>query len=136
MRAEQIQHTRRPSYYNIPHVDRFKVSIEDVAENYFDYGQKLYDVDWNKGEKHIVVPTMILDKHKEWNRYRNNPNSHNTPEEWDELKADIERNGITTPVHITLYKKSRKILMTEGNHRLAIAKELGIRLIPVVFFFH
>ena len=59
------------------------------------------------------------------------------PEKWDHIKEDMKQNGWREeeqPVLVDLGKKG-KAKVKEGNHRLAIARELGMRKVPVKFFF-
>lgn len=50
--------------------------------------------------------------------------------EWDEFKADIAKNGIRNPILILQdYGNDAKI--SEGNHRLDAALELGLSQVPV-----
>lgn len=43
----------------------------------------------------------------------------------DELTEDIEKNGVKTTLELQIY--GDKALLVEGNHRLCIAKKLGIK---------
>jgi len=47
----------------------------------------------------------------------------------DEVTEDIKTNGIKRPINLEVY--SGKGLVTEGNHRIAAAKRLGLKYIPV-----
>lgn len=49
----------------------------------------------------------------------------------DELKADIEKNGIKEPLLIGYNHAEKKAVLWDGNHRLGVAKELGIKELPV-----
>ena len=53
---------------------------------------------------------------------------------YDELKADIEKNGIGEEL-IIFFGLNGKVKIGEGNHRHQIALELGIEKIPVRFEF-
>ena len=53
---------------------------------------------------------------------------------YDELKADIEKNGIGEEL-IIFFGRNGKVKIGEGNHRHQIALELGIEKIPVRFEF-
>ena len=55
---------------------------------------------------------------------------YRTEEQINNLRNDIKENGITTPIEI--YRKNDGTIAIEnGHHRLQIAKELGIKDIPV-----
>jgi hypothetical protein len=54
-----------------------------------------------------------------------------TPEEYEFLKADIQANGIHTPLEIDVDPATGKAVMSEGFHRWLIAKELGLQEVPV-----
>ena len=55
---------------------------------------------------------------------------------WDTLKADMEKNGwdSSDPLWLAIGRNG-VIKVAEGNHRLAIAQEIGIKQIPVKFEF-
>ena len=53
---------------------------------------------------------------------------------YEELKADIEKNGIGEEL-IIFFGRNGKVKIGEGNHRHQIALELGIEKIPVRFEF-
>lgn len=63
------------------------------------------------------------------------PNSRNggyrTQEQIDSLTNDIKQNGIVTPIEVKV--ENGKIEVVNGHHRLKIAKELGIKEIPVKY---
>lgn len=59
------------------------------------------------------------------------------PQKWDALKEDMKKNGWRKdqqPV-ILLVGKDGNAKVTEGNHRLAIARDLRMRKVPVQFMF-
>ena len=47
-----------------------------------------------------------------------------------ELKAEIKQNGITEPLELWVHNNNA--LLVEGNHRLAIAIDLGIKEVPII----
>jgi hypothetical protein len=49
----------------------------------------------------------------------------------DELKADIQKNGIKEPLELGYNHAEKKAVIWDGNHRLGVAKELGIKELPV-----
>lgn len=118
-----------PTYYKTSK----NTPLKKVADRYFKTGDKLYDVRWTDGEYHIMANVRDLEKIKEhdWSRKR----SRIGPERYEELYQDIKKNGIKLPVQVMLYQHEGRAKLGEGNHRLAIAKELGIKKIPTVFVF-
>lgn len=75
-----------------------------------------------------MVPISTLEKYKETDR-RYEP--RNSPEEIEEIKQSISQNGWTEPLIFTYFKGDSTGLLTEGNHRLMIARELGMTEVPV-----
>jgi len=57
-------------------------------------------------------------------------------EEMDELEIDIKKNGFTHPVTLIVGRFDKKVRLGEGNHRLEIAKRLGMNSIPVMIGFY
>lgn len=52
----------------------------------------------------------------------------------DELKTSFLNNGIESPLIINYYTYDSCAVLTEGNHRLNAAKELGIEQIPAIVY--
>ena len=52
--------------------------------------------------------------------------------QYDDLKEDIKQNGIKEPVVLHYSNNDGYAYISEGNTRLAIAKDLGIEKIPVI----
>ena len=75
------------------------------------------------------VDVELLDKIKEFDRRVQRVKSD---EQIDELKQAIINNGITDPVMIDFSPEDGTIKLGEGNHRLMIAKELGLDKIPAI----
>jgi hypothetical protein len=62
-----------------------------------------------------------------------------TVEEYEDLKRDIIQNGIKDPIWLTLRRRMDgdvEVYLGEGNHRLRIAKELGIDTVPIQFNYY
>lgn len=75
-----------------------------------------------------LVPIEVLKKYREYNRTKNPLLSK---EKYEELKTDIMENGIKDIAIIMYGTETDTAILGEGNHRLAIAEELGIKAIPV-----
>jgi hypothetical protein len=52
--------------------------------------------------------------------------------DYDELKQDISKHGMKSPISATRLSNG-ETLLTEGHHRAVIAKELGFSHVPVRF---
>ena len=74
-----------------------------------------------------LVPIEELKKYREYDRLKNPLNR----ETYEALKADIIENGIKDISIIMYGTETDTAILGEGNHRLAIAEELGIKAIPV-----
>lgn len=68
------------------------------------------------------IPVDFLWKYREFDRCGSD-NIYGD-EYIDKLTDDIKNNGIKNPINLQIY--SNKGLIVEGNHRLCIAKKLGI----------
>jgi len=106
------------------------ISVEEVIELW---------VSGHKAEDEVRVPgyhgmysTEDLEQYREWpdDRLRNRQPSA----EYQNLRSKIEKEGIIEPLVVQVYKDG-KAKIGEGNHRHAIAKELGIKHLPVRFLF-
>jgi hypothetical protein len=54
----------------------------------------------------------------------------NTPH-YEQLKANIAQNGIQRPIQVSRNGPTGQLSIFEGNHRLSIARELGLPQVPV-----
>ena len=78
-----------------------------------------------------------LDKYKEYNWSHKDFRKKNwEPKYWNELLQGIKKDGVREPLIITLYKNERRAKISEGNHRLGVAKELGLKDLPVRFLYY
>lgn len=80
------------------------------------------------GKNVEMVPTDELTKYMQHDRAASPLMSK---ESYATLKADIAKNGIKEPLILNYGAKDSVASLGEGNHRLAIAKELGIKELPV-----
>lgn len=114
-------------------------SVKNIAERYYDEGDKAHDSGKTyAGNSYTIIATVKeLDKYKEydWNK-KNFRQIDWKPEYWVKLKKDIKKKGVREPLIITLYKNERRAKISEGNHRLGIAKELGLKDLPVRFLYY
>jgi hypothetical protein len=115
-------------------------TIKEIEDRYYSSGDKANDRFRTKSGEYytIMAKTKEIDRYKEYNwskiKFRRKDFD---PGYWDELTADIKKNGIKYPLVIILYEhEPEKAHVGEGNHRLGIAKEIGIREIPVRFLFY
>lgn len=76
-----------------------------------------------------LVPVATVRQYREytWRRGR----CRLTPAEWDALAIDIVRAGFREPLVLLFNPANSHALLGEGNHRLAIAEELGLTHVPV-----
>jgi hypothetical protein len=110
-------------YYKIPP----GMSIREVSKKWM-AGEKAYDDSmpvWYAAEE--VWPF----REYTWSA----TNARNSPEEFETIRAKLKAEGWKPemPAHVALGKDG-KIKVGEGNHRLAIARELGLK-VPVWFHF-
>lgn len=85
----------------------------------------------------LYFPLKDVKKYREYDRdMQNGWTGKLTQAEYDELGADIEKNGIHTPGVLIISVVSGAdyaAYLGEGNHRLRIAEELGQELFPLNF---
>lgn len=73
------------------------------------------------------VPIDIIWEYREFDRCESDNIKGN--QYIEELTKDIKENGIKIPIKLLI--DSGKALLIEGNHRLCIAKKLGMKTVPV-----
>jgi hypothetical protein len=71
------------------------------------------------------VPVSELEKMAEYDR------SQGIAPRFEESRKDILKNGINEPLIVYVDERSGVALLGEGNHRLMLAKELGMTALPV-----
>lgn len=78
-----------------------------------------------------MVSVAELDKFKEFDRAGSEAEHWNTANV-QKLLNEIRVNGIDEALMLAYYQAERKAMLIEGNHRLAVAKMLGIKELPVI----
>ena len=117
---------------------------EVLAEgNYYDIEQERPPIEevvarwknWDKAYDHYFV-MYPLEEVWPWREYAWERNeARRSPEEWDELKQEMADGWKTNDPAIFIASRGGESYLGEGNHRIAIARELGIKEIPVRFIF-
>lgn len=108
-----------------------KVTIQRIAELATNYKLMLAD--------NIVIDFKSKDvwPWREYTRDLQGNGDGNTPKQMDALRASIKKEGIRDPLmlHISRMDKGVNVYLGEGNHRIGLALELGIRTVPVRFYY-
>lgn len=106
------------------------IKVLEKSNNDSEFVQDLKDRDLYE----FMMPVSELDKIKEFDR-KNEPHPLKGSDYYNKLKSLIKKYGIRRPIIIkqgnVKGKRGTYELIDEGNHRLAIAKDLGIKEIPV-----
>jgi hypothetical protein len=74
-----------------------------------------------------LVPVEFLWSVKDFDREKS---THKGEGYLDSLTKEIAKKGIQAPVAIYFYYESGKVILGEGNHRLAVARRLGLTELP------
>ena len=125
-------------YYNL----KPGTPIQEVIENWAEQDQKAYD-----GSMPIWYSPREVWPYREytWNRQNSRGGfakikgksvELSGPLKWDALAVDLKDRGWDPddPLHLNIGKNG-KAKVGEGNHRLAIAREVGLSKVPVFFHF-
>ena len=87
-----------------------------------------YNMSANRNADYIeYVDTDFLDKFKEYDREKDYPHEKGYV---DDLRKHIQQYGIEEPVILGFNPKTGYTRLIEGNHRLMLAKQLGIKELP------
>lgn len=118
------------------------MTLHEVISNWQSEGRKLLE-----DSMPVLIPISILWPFREYTWTRENSRSGNArvngqtvhlegPLKWDALKEDmkVHRWDPKEPLHFEIGRTSGA-KVGEGNHRLALAREVGILSIPVEFHF-
>ena len=88
-----------------------------------------YNMSANRNKDYIeYVNTDFIDKFKEYDREKDYPYEKGYD---DELKEHIKQYGIEEPLIMGFNPKTGYTRLIEGNHRLMLAKQLGLKELPV-----
>jgi len=106
---------------------------EDFLENIYELAVSEinssleFKAEYNKYFEYISINE--IEKYKEFNR-EDEKKWGSADNSLEELVEDIKKNGIKTPITLQI-DSNNNALIVEGNTRLAAAKKLGIKNIPV-----
>lgn len=122
LQPKSIQNEQNIPTKQVTSIENKMANNGNVEQNIENNLQKSYN-DLKIGENTKVPIETILNIQDSSGGYR-------TQEQINNLRNDIITNGITTPIEI--YRKNDGTFAIEnGNHRIKIAQELGIKDIPV-----
>lgn len=99
-------------------------SLSDTIRRWQKSNEKLYD-----HAQPVEVPVRELWKHREYTWTRQD--ARMTPEEWDLLKASLKKGWDEKHWIYVQVGQQGGVKVGEGNHRLSIARDIGIRKLPV-----
>ncbi len=106
------------------------INLQDTIDRWQHNDEQLYD-----HAQPVMVPVRELWPIREYTWSREE--ARLSPQQWDDLKAKVKKEGWRhSDPAIILVGKAGGVKVGEGNHRLAIAKELGNPKIPVRFVFY
>ena len=117
------------AYYRID--NKNPPSIEQILDCWVESRGYVYDSNVNT-RKPAYYSTEELVPFREYKKEKLR-RIHDS-EEYQELKSNIQENGIREPIMIE-FGKNGIAKIGEGNHRHQIAMELGIEVVPVRFIF-
>jgi hypothetical protein len=105
--------------------------VSDVAQRFFSAGQEITPVpEWAVGQYHVMAKRDELEQLFELPRKEDV-----NPQRWAQIEEDLQQNGFKKkPMLLSLVDNNR--MWADDTTRLAVAKELGIEDVPVVYFFH
>lgn len=95
----------------------------DIKQKTIDYMKNNY----RAFENVEFIDTSLMDKMKEFDRLER-PTTSNL----DELAEDIINNGFKEPLILDFNPYNGQLKIAEGNHRLAVAKKLNLKQVPVI----
>jgi hypothetical protein len=108
-----------------------KMSLENCIKLYTEHNFKIDDY------VEIDFPTDSVYPFREYDRnMKDGWTGKLHQDEYDELMNDIKKKGIQQPGGLEIVKMNGgkyQVYLGEGNHRLKIARELGIKVYPLLF---
>jgi hypothetical protein len=130
--SRQMQDVRMPMYY--PPKEQFAKGGDVYGDN-----SKIKVVGNYEGEHRLVPisPKNTNYRHVmeyvpiDWLMERRGNEYRHSPERMEQLRNEIQEEGLREPVLISTGKNSRTSIVGEGNHRVLAAHQLGYTHIPV-----
>lgn len=108
-------------------------SLREVSCLWTNHNHRPRDIRW---KAHGWFDIDTVDRLKEFDRSKSNMRNLR-PEEWKDLKESMKEKGWKEDQPgIIDFDQYGHALLVEGNHRLAIAKEIGIERVPIRFTFN
>lgn len=122
---QQIEQTEGKKIVNLPNLNQSNTNIEQNALNTEQISQN------NVQNVSNLENTVQMEPIQKILSLQGN-GGYRTQEQIDTLREDIKQNGIQKPIELTK-NKDGQIIINDGNHRLAIANELGMQQVPVKY---
>jgi hypothetical protein len=88
--------------------------------------------DWANYVEH--VPTDVVAAYAEYDRRPGGSEFDHDHERWEALKEHIRQHGVNTPIMMDYNPDTHRAHISEGNHRVQIAMDVGIPHVPVVLY--
>lgn len=88
---------------------------------------------WRK-HPYGMLPTQIAYRHREFDRGANEEGEPHSPTQLEALRRSIEKDGMRRPLEIIYNPYTQDALLIQGNHRVQIAKALGIKNVPATVY--
>lgn len=82
----------------------------------------------------VNVPIDFMDQARELDRAPGEKDFEGDPQKWNALKSHIQDHGILFPVILDYNPDTGHAHVSEGNHRVQIAKELGHSHVPAILY--
>jgi hypothetical protein len=136
-RKALVREIRAHSYFKY----QSGMSLQDIIDKWQRDDEKMYDEDY------VMIPVRALWPHREYTWTRDTARGGQArvkgkrmdlpgPLKWDAMVDDMKSNGwdVKEPGHFDI-GKAGGVKLGEGNHRLAIARKLGIQKAPIQFHF-
>ena len=110
--------------------------IKDVLDDWVN-GYKAYDAGGGFGAKESYHGYYSVDDLWQYREYDWSADKHRGEKaEWEKLVASIKKGYNPNYPIMLVVGRNGIVKIGEGNHRLAIAKQLGIKSVPVEFVFY
>jgi hypothetical protein len=129
-----VQDTQMSMFGSIHHKRVSDVDYEALLQRNRESWDKYNDLDGAKRDVVGWVPTDVVARFAEYDRRPGGKHHMHFPGYWDSLREHIRENGFKSPLYLDVNQDTNTAHLSEGNHRVQIAQELGLSHVPVIMY--
>jgi hypothetical protein len=129
-----VQDTQMSMFGSIHHKRVSDYDYDALLQRNRESWDQYNDLAGHKGDYVGWVPTDVVARFSEYDRRPGGKHEIHFPGYWDTLREHIRENGFKSPLYLDVNQDKETAHLSEGNHRVQIAQELGLSHVPVIMY--